>query len=125
MNVIVNDEPTTRVQHACATNDEVLGRNSDSNESNHPVRSDRTEINDYDLVRELLQRRATFRRCDQYINNPEFDCGLQELWRQIKSREEANIKRLQKLLAKRSGGLLSLLPDLTEPEHFLSLSSPR
>ena len=124
MNVFINEEPTTRVERPCTTIGEVLGRNSARNESNHPVRSDRTATNDYDLVRELFQRRAAFRRCDQYINNPQFDRGLQDYWQQIKSREAANIKRLEELLAAQSG-LLSMMPDLTEPEHFSSQSSPR
>lgn len=68
--------------------------------------------NDYDLVRELIERQQTFRRCDQYISNSEFKGELQNFWGAIKSQESKNLERLQTLIVRRSHGLSLRLPDL-------------
>lgn len=68
--------------------------------------------NDYDLVREIIQRQEVFRRCDEYISNPEFEGELQNFWGAIKSQEDKNLERLHTLIIGQGHGLWLRLPDL-------------
>lgn len=55
---------------------------------------------DHDMIHELSKRIDAVWRFDQYIANAEEDEELQELWRDLKSQEQKNVKRLKQLVAK-------------------------
>lgn len=54
---------------------------------------------DHDLVHDLSKRLDALWRYDQYIANAEGKSTLQEMWRDLKRQEIANIKRLKLLIA--------------------------
>lgn len=53
---------------------------------------------DHDLVHELSRRLDGVWRYDQYIANADGQQELQEFWREVKSQEQNNIKRIKQLL---------------------------
>ncbi len=57
------------------------------------------EDHDHDLIHELGKRLDALWRYDQYIANAEGRPDLRELWRDLKSQESANIKRIKELVA--------------------------
>ncbi|HVW39074.1 MAG TPA: hypothetical protein VHB99_17285 [Pirellulales bacterium] len=57
------------------------------------------EDHDHDLIHELGKRLDALWRYDQYIANAEDRPDLRELWRDLKSQESANIKRIKELVA--------------------------
>ena len=54
---------------------------------------------DHDLVHELSQRLDALWRYDQYIANADGHDAPQQFWRDMKSQEQANVKRLKELIA--------------------------
>jgi hypothetical protein len=54
---------------------------------------------DHDLVHDLSKRLDAVWRYDQYIANAEDKPDLQNLWREFKRQEIANIKRVKELIA--------------------------
>jgi hypothetical protein len=54
---------------------------------------------DHDLVHDLSRRLDALWRYDQYIANAEGKPGLQEMWREFKRQELANIQRLKQMVA--------------------------
>lgn len=54
---------------------------------------------DRDLVHELSRRLDCLWRCDQFIANADGHPELQAFWRDIKSQEKENIKRMKGLMA--------------------------
>ena len=54
---------------------------------------------DHDLVHDLSKRLDALWRYDQYIANAESKPDLQKLWRDLKTQEIANIKRVKQLIA--------------------------
>lgn len=54
---------------------------------------------DHDMIHELSKRLDALWRYDQYLANAEGNPQLQELWRDIKSQEQENVKRLKHLVA--------------------------
>ena len=54
---------------------------------------------DHDLVHELSRRLDALWRYDQYIANAEGKPELQKLWRDLKSQEVANVKRVKQLVS--------------------------
>lgn len=54
---------------------------------------------DRDLVHELSRRLDCLWRCDQFIANADGHPDLQTFWRDIKSQEKENIKRMKSLMA--------------------------
>ncbi len=54
---------------------------------------------DRDLVHELNKRLDGLWRYDQYVANADGRPDLQALWREIKSQEQKNVKRLKELVA--------------------------
>ena len=54
---------------------------------------------DHDLIHDLGKRLDALWRYDQYIANAEGKPALQELWREFKRQELANIKRVKQLIA--------------------------
>lgn len=67
----------------------------------------------YDRICELIQRQEAFRRCDEYINQPDFDIELKNFWEAIKRREAENLLHLQALATGPGTGMLWLSPELT------------
>ena len=57
------------------------------------------EDHDHDLIHDLSKRLDALWRYDQYIANAEGKAALQDLWREFKRQEVANIKRLKQLIA--------------------------
>jgi hypothetical protein len=57
------------------------------------------EDHDHDLVHELGKRLDALWRYDQYIANADGRPTLQQLWRDLKAQEIANIARLKDLIA--------------------------
>ena len=54
---------------------------------------------DHDLVHDLSKRLDALWRYDQYIANAEGKPALQDLWREFKRQEVANVQRLKQLIA--------------------------
>jgi len=54
---------------------------------------------DRDLLKELSRRLDFLWRCDQFIANADGKPKLQTLWRDLKSQELKNIKRMKDLVA--------------------------
>ena len=54
---------------------------------------------DHDLIHDLSRRLDSLWRYDQYIANAEGKPALQDLWREFKRQELANIRRLKQLVA--------------------------
>jgi len=53
---------------------------------------------DHDLIHELSRRLDALWRYDQYIANAEGHDNAQKFWKDVKSQEEENIKRLKQLV---------------------------
>ncbi|MBI3463095.1 MAG: hypothetical protein HY000_08565 [Planctomycetes bacterium] len=53
---------------------------------------------DHDLVHELGKRLDALWRYDQYIANADGHSTLQSFWRELKSQEYENVKRLKELI---------------------------
>ena len=54
---------------------------------------------DHDLVHDLSKRLDALWRYDQYIANADGKPELQKLWRDLKSQEVANVKRVKQLVS--------------------------
>jgi len=54
---------------------------------------------DHDLVHELSKRLDAMWRYDQYIANADGKPALQNLWRDLKRQEVANIQRVKQMIA--------------------------
>ena len=54
---------------------------------------------DHDLIHDLSRRLDSLWRYDQYIANAEGKPVLQDMWREFKRQELANIRRLKQLVA--------------------------
>ncbi len=54
---------------------------------------------DHDLVKDLAKRLDALWRYDQYIANAEGHKDLQGFWREVKTQESKNVKRLKELIA--------------------------
>jgi hypothetical protein len=54
---------------------------------------------DHDLIHDLSKRLDALWRYDQYIANAEGKPALQNLWRELKKQEVANIKRVKQMVA--------------------------
>ena len=54
---------------------------------------------DHDLIHDLSKRLDALWRYDQYIANAEGKPVLQDMWREFKRQELANIRRLKQLVA--------------------------
>lgn len=50
---------------------------------------------DYDLVHELSLRLNFLWRCDQYIANADGNAALQNMWRELKRQEQANVQKIK------------------------------
>lgn len=57
------------------------------------------ENHDHDLIHELSNRLDAMWRHDQYLANAEGHDKLCEFWRQLKTQDQENIKRLKTLIA--------------------------
>lgn len=57
------------------------------------------EDHDHDLVHELSRRLDALWRYDQYMSNAEARDEIKQFWKNMKSQEEENIKRLKGLVA--------------------------
>ena len=57
------------------------------------------EDHDHDLVHELSKRLDALWRYDQYIANADGKPALQNLWRDFKQQEVANIKRVKQMIS--------------------------
>lgn len=53
---------------------------------------------DHDLVHELSRRLDSLWRYDQYIANSESRDNLKQMWSELKSQDEQNIRRLKELV---------------------------
>ena len=54
---------------------------------------------DHDLIQDLSKRLDALWRYDQYIANADGKPELQKLWRDLKSQEVANVKRVKQLVS--------------------------
>jgi len=54
---------------------------------------------DHDLIHDLSKRLDALWRYDQYIANADGKPALQNLWRELKSQEIENIRRVKQLIA--------------------------
>jgi hypothetical protein len=54
---------------------------------------------DHDLIHELSKQLDAVWRYDQYIANAEGKPVLQDLWRDLKRQEVANVKRIKQMIA--------------------------
>jgi len=54
---------------------------------------------DHDLIHELSKRLDALWRYDQYIANADGKPALQDLWRELKRQDVANIERVKQLIA--------------------------
>lgn len=54
---------------------------------------------DHDMIHELSKRLDALWRCDQYIANADGHEELQRFWRDIKTQEQMNVRRLKDLIA--------------------------
>jgi hypothetical protein len=54
---------------------------------------------DHDLIHDLSKRLDALWRYDQHIANAEGKPALQDLWRDLKRQEVANIKRVKQMVA--------------------------
>jgi len=54
---------------------------------------------DHDLIHELSKRLDALWRYDQYIANADGKPALQDLWRELKRQDVANIERVKELIA--------------------------
>jgi hypothetical protein len=54
---------------------------------------------DHDLIQDLSKRLDALWRYDQYIANADGKPHLQDLWRDLKQAEVANVRRLEQLIA--------------------------
>jgi hypothetical protein len=57
------------------------------------------EHHDYDLIHELDIRLNFLWRCDQYIANAEGNASLQDLWREVKRREQETVQKIKDHIA--------------------------
>lgn len=55
---------------------------------------------DHDMIHELSKRIDAVWKFDQYIANAGEDEELQKLWKDLKSQEQENVRRLKQLVAK-------------------------
>lgn len=53
---------------------------------------------DHDMIHELSKRLDALWRYDQYIANADGMIDLQNLWRDLKSQEEQNVRRLKEMI---------------------------
>jgi hypothetical protein len=60
-----------------------------------------TAAHDYDLVRELIQRKAAIRRYETYIASIKEEFQLQDFWKALRDQELANIRKLQQFVIRR------------------------
>jgi hypothetical protein len=56
------------------------------------------EDHDHDLIQDLSKRLDALWRYDQYIANAKGHSELQELWRDLKSHDLENVKRLKQCI---------------------------
>ena len=68
-------------------------------EMQHIGESKAIENHDHDMIHELSKRIDAVWRFDQYIANAEGDSDLQDFWRELKSQEQENVKRLKEFVA--------------------------
>jgi hypothetical protein len=54
---------------------------------------------DHDMIHELSKRLDALWRYDQYIFNAEGHIDLQNFWRNVKTQEEENVRRLKDMIA--------------------------
>ena len=69
------------------------------------------------LLCEIMQRRAAFQHCDQYITSSEFSSELQAAWAAIKLQESENFKPFQNLLAGQCDGNALIMHDRANHCH--------
>ena len=53
---------------------------------------------DHDMIHELSKRIDAVWRYDQYIFNAEGHIDLQNFWRNVKTQEEENVRRLKEMI---------------------------
>ena len=68
-------------------------------EMEHIGESKGAENHDHDMIHELSKRLDALWRYDQYIANAKNDSELQSFWRELKSQEHENVKRLKEFVA--------------------------
>ena len=68
-------------------------------EMQHVGESKGAANHDHDMIHELSKRLDALWRYDQYIADAASDSDLQEFWRELKSQEQENIKRLKQFIA--------------------------
>src|ERR1700739_2888455 len=68
-------------------------------EMEHIGKSKGAENHDHDMIHELSKRLDALWRYDQYIANARNDTELQEFWRDLKTQEQENVKRLKEFVA--------------------------
>jgi len=54
---------------------------------------------DHDMIHELSKRLDALWRYDQYIANADGQMDLQNFWRNLKTQEQENVRRLKELVA--------------------------